>query len=415
MKSKELREKRRKLIEEARGIIDAAENEGRAQLNAEESAKYDRIMADAEQCRQDYERIETLEQAEADLVASRGRRTETRPEGVVETNAQQDRDAAFRAWMLGDQAAPADIDAAQRVGFDLRRPQINLRALDTTDTSAGGYTVQDEMMRMFFESRLWFANLRAEAMPIRTATGGDLPVPTVTDTTNSGEIVTQNSALTTTADPTFGQVTLGAFMYSSKTVLVPLQMVQDSYLNMGSYLGRALGTRIGRIQAAHFATGTGTGEPQGYTAGAGTGKTAALTNAITFDEIMDLTHSLDVAWRPMARFRGNDLVIAAIRKLKNGMGDYIWQPSTQVGVPDQLLGKPLDYDNAMASSITTSAKVLAFGDFYSGYAIRDAGDVTLFRFNELYMGNLQIGFTAFQRTDAKVIGAECLKLLVMSS
>ena len=68
--------------------------------------------------------------------------------------------------------------------------------------------------------------------------------------------------------------------------------------------------------------------------------TAASATAITMDEIMDLYYSLRAPYRRNAVFIMNDSTIKAIRKLKNGNGDYLWQPSLTAGQPDTLLNRP---------------------------------------------------------------------------
>jgi len=206
-------------------------------------------------------------------------------------------------------------------------------------------------------------------------------------------------------------VTLGAFKYSSKAVLVPVELLQDSFINLPVYLGSKLGERIGRIQATHFATGTGTGEPQGVVDVSSVGKTAAVTNAITFDEIIDLTHSLDIAYRPRAEFMMHDTIASVLRKLKDSNDQYLWQMSLQAGQPDRLFGIPVNINNNMESVLDTANIVVLYGDF-STYYIRDAGDVILARANERWIDTHQVGFLAFQRTDAKGISTSTIKHLI---
>src|SRR6185312_4367995 len=95
------------------------------------------------------------------------------------------------------------------------------------------------------------------------------------------------------------------------------------------------------------------------------GKTAAAVAAVTYDEIIDLIHSVDPAYRqsPKVRFMFNDLTLAAIRKLKDGDGSYIWtMGDIQGGVPGTIFGYKYSVNQAMAS-LGAAAKVMLFGDF----------------------------------------------------
>jgi len=225
--------------------------------------------------------------------------------------------------------------------------------------------------------------------------------------------VDDGGAVTTSADPTFGAVNLGAFKYSSKAVIVPVELLQDSSINLPVYLGAALGTRIGRKQNADFTAGAGTTLPFGVQVRASLGKTAAATNAIVFDEIIDLFHSVDIAYRerPDTAFMLHDTVAAYVRKLKAATsGQYIWEMSTQVGQPDRLLGKAVVINNDCDSAFTTAKRLVLFGAF-GAYNIRDAGAPTFIRADELRVLNHQVVFLAFQRSDGNLADVTSVRYL----
>ena len=83
--------------------------------------------------------------------------------------------------------------------------------------------------------------------------------PTTNDTANVGAIVGEG-ATTSAQDATFAQLVLDGWKYSSKAILVSVELLQDSAINLPAFIGNALGTRIGRISNTHFTTGTGTGQ-----------------------------------------------------------------------------------------------------------------------------------------------------------
>ena len=161
--------------------------------------------------------------------------------------------------------------------------------------------------------------------------------------------------------------------------------------------------------------GTGTGQPTGiFTVNGGeVGVTAAGSTAVTADELISLVYSLKSPYRRNAKFLANDATISAIRKLKDGNGVYLWQPSLQAGEPDKLLGYDL-YTSPYVPQMEAGAFSLAFGDF-KNYWIADRAGRTVQRLNELYSTNGQVGFVATERVDGKVILPEGIKLLKMKA
>jgi len=188
-------------------------------------------------------------------------------------------------------------------------------------------------------------------------------------------------------------------------------------------VARKSGERLGRIYNAHQTTGTGSSQPQGVITGATTGKTTASGTAIIYNEIVDLIHSVDVAYRQApstdVAFMMHDLVLAYVRKIRDdsggsGLGRPIWEPSVQVGVPDSLLGYRVVVNNDMASTVATTNKTMAFGNFRAGYVVRNVSDGQLMRLAERYADYLQVGFFAFGRMDALVQDSSAVKLLVQA-
>ena len=109
----------------------------------------------------------------------------------------------------------------------------------------------------------------------------------------------------------------------------------------------------------------------------------------------------------------NDATVKAIRKLKNGNGDYLWQPSLTVGAPDMLLGRPV-YTSAYMPTIGAGAKTILFGDL-GYYWVADREGRSFKRLNELYAATGQVGFLASERVDGKLILPEAVKVLAQKS
>ena len=294
------------------------------------------------------------------------------------------------------------------------------RALSVGTDADGGYTVPEGFMAELEETLLAFGGFRRIARILSTTSGNDMPWPTMDDTGNSGAILAEASTIGASVDPTFGVVTLNAYKYSSKPVLVSAELLEDSAFNLATELARALGTRIGRATAAHFATGTGTGQPQGVTIGASAGKTSASATVIIAEELIDLQDSLDPAYEvfPSIGWAFRKATLSTIRKMRSdsgagaGTGDFLWQPGLRAGEPDMLLGAPYAIIQEMPAAATTTIPIV-YGAMEK-YIIRDAGMIRFYRLDELYRANDQTGFITLSRHDGKMLQSSAIKKLTMA-
>ena len=143
------------------------------------------------------------------------------------------------------------------------------------------------------------------------------------------------------------------------------ELLNDSVFDLPSYISTEFARRIGSKEEEAFFVGDGSGKPTGIfaaTGGAQLGVTTAGATAITVDEVIDLFYSLKSPYRKKAVFVMNDSTVKAIRKLKDGQGQYLWQPSLTAGTPDTILNRPV-YTSAYVPTIEAGAKTIAFGDF----------------------------------------------------
>lgn len=268
-----------------------------------------------------------------------------------------------------------------------------------TGTTAGGYFVPAGFRNRIIETMKAFGAVRESVEVIETETGNSLPWPTNDDTANVGAILAENTQVTE-QDVTIGTANLEAYMYTSKLVRVSLQLLQDEAFDLERWLARKLGERIGRIQNQHFTTGTGTAQPDGIVTNAVVGKTGAAgqVTTVTYDDLVDLMFSVDEAYQQRAEWMMRGAALAAIRKLKDGNGRPLWEPSVQAGTPDLLLGKPVVRNPDMPAP-AASAKSILYGDFEAGYVIRDVLGIQQLRLEERYADFLQVGFLGFARAD----------------
>jgi HK97 family phage major capsid protein len=371
-----------------------------AEMSAEDRSAWDAALADVERLSADIEREERHARlANVDysqVIDATKEADEDRHGGPDKAEAYAD---AWRSWVReGTTELSSEERTVLRTGWVDGK---ELRAQGVATGAAGGYMVPAPFRAKLIEAQKFYSSMRDVAEVITTETGATLPWPTNDDTANIGAILAENSQVTE-QDVTLGTNDIGAYMYTSKLVRVSLQLLNDNAFDLESWLAGVLGRRLGRAQNQHFTTGTGTAQPEGVQTNAVIGKTGTTgqTTSVTYDDLIDLIHSVDPAYRNSGRaqFMLNDTTLAAARKLKDGQNRPLWEPSIQVGVPDGLLGYGYTINQDMPV-MAANAKSILFGDFYAGYLIRDVQDVQLLRLAERYADYLQVGFLAFARTD----------------
>jgi HK97 family phage major capsid protein len=411
---KDLIEKRANLAKQASDILAKAQTEKRDVLNSDEETQFNALHTEIEQISKTVEMREKQEQIEKHLAEPQSRKTEVRTIQSHVRQAEIDRDLLFRGWLLGgtDKVTPEMQAAAKRASFDLGRQFMTLQLRGAGDNQSvavdadGGYTVPNETMRALEDALKTFGGMRQVANVIRTNTGADLPIPTSDDTSSTGEIVAENATFGAHSGITFGQLVLHSYKYSSKPVLASVELLQDSAINVGQFVGSKLGERIGRIQNAHFTTGGGTTLPWGIVtrSTAGVNHAGSVGAGIVYDDLVDLEHSVDVAYRSGAGFMFHDLMLARLKKLRDDIGRPIWQPGLAVGAPNTILGYPYQINNDMSSATTNGAKAMLFGQL-SKYLIRDVREITLVRLDELFALYGQVCFVAWSRADGDLVDA----------
>lgn len=219
----------------------------------------------------------------------------------------------------------------------------------------------------------------------------------------------------TWGDAKFAQINLDAHKLHV-AVKVTEELLYDNAFGLENYIIRQFSKALANAEEDAFLNGTGTGQPLGLLAeegGAEIGVTAASATEITSDEIIDLVYSLKRPYRKNACFLCNDRTLAAIRKLTDKNGRYLWQDSIQEGEPGHLLGYKV-YTSPYFPEITAGLPAVAFGDFHY-YNIGDRGTRSFAELKELFAGNGMVGFVAKERVDGKLILAEAVKLLKMAA
>lgn len=307
----------------------------------------------------------------------------------------------FRAWNAGHSSVATEFDKWQdnRYGNE-HRQQLVSPAAD------GGYTVPVGFQRELERALLDFGGMRRVARIWSTAGSNPINWPTVNDTGNVAQIVGENTTNHPAVDAPFDQVVFNAFKYTS-LIQASAELLEDSAFNLAAVFGSMLGERLGRGTAADYAQGVGTTTPTGVCTESAEGKVAASATAITFDEVIDLIHSIDPAYRRFSSFgmAFHDTTLAALRKLKDSQGRYLWEPSLQVGEPDRIFGVPYVIDQDFPTIADgVNSRIIVCGAFEK-FVIRDHASVRFYRLEERYRELDLTGFSIFFRTDSRIVDA----------
>lgn len=384
-----LRERRAELAKETRNLLD--QNPG-ATWSDDHQKKYDANMDEIGRIEAEIVRTEKVLALDAE-------RRITEAVRDVQKEAGVDERSLVAAWARGGFEA---LNADQRQAYRIAN------TMSTTTGSEGGYTVQTDVARELQNALKAYGGVRSVADVFTTDQGNPMNYPTSDGTAETGELIAENTTATS-ADPTFGTVALNVYKFSSKIVAVPFELLQDSSIDIEAFVRARLSERIARAMNTYFTTGTGTSQPRGVVTAAGSGKvgTTGQTTTVTYDDLVDLQHAVDPAYRARGcHFMMADSSLKVIRKLKDGQSRPIFVPGYEMGrpggEPDTLLGAPIIINQDMAA-MAANAKSILFGDFRN-YKIRDVMQFTLFRFTDSAYSKLgQVGFLAWARSGGNYV------------
>lgn len=374
---KSLIEERAKAYEAAKAILDGAAAEGRS-LDAAERESVARAFADMDARKATIDDMRSLEMREREIAEATAAHAEARAVSapvVEQTDAEQ-----LRALARGE---------VRSLMFEKR---------DVTK-SATGAPVPTSFYDRVIELARYTGPMLEVATIINTAGGESLQIPR-TNAYSTGTVTSEASTIGE-SDPSFQAfLTLGAFKYSFLTQ-VSREMIEDAGVDILGYLGTNVGQALGYAVNAALTTGTGTVQPNGIVASAGSGVTGGtgVSGAFTYSNVVDLIYSADAAARRLPGFgvMGSGSAIAALRKLQDGAGQFVFQPSLAEGTPDRVLGFPLIENPAMAAP-ATSAKSLIAGHFPS-YMVRQVGGIRLDRSDDFAFSDDLVTFRATFRVD----------------
>lgn len=405
MKSiQKLREQRAEAAKNIRKLMDETEGQ---EWSAENDADYKKLVAVLDSTEEEIGRVQKVLDVEAASQQSIESIAERKNISVDEAaNDLEFKNELFNAWARGGKGNLTEEQLEYVREQNLKAGNIQNAQSVGTDTE-GGFTAHTEFGGQLFKALKAFGGVRSVASVRSTSTGNPIVWPKTNTTAQEGALVAENANVGSGSDVVFGQVQIGAYKYSSLPIAISMELMRDSLVDIEAEIRDVLVERLARVTNRHYTVGSGSNQPTGIVTASALGHTAAAAGAITFNELVELEHSVDPAYRAAGQcgFMFHDQTLKALKQIQDADGRPIWMPGYANKEGDRLLGYSYTINQNM-DVMGADNKPVLFGRM-NDYMVRDVTSVELFRMTDSkYLENGQVGFLAFVRTDGQFIGAD---------
>jgi len=399
MTLKEMREKRAKLIKDARALLDAAAAEKRS-MTDDESKSYDKLFADADELRASIDREERQREAERELAENLEQDEERnanaggdRGEGRGRTDAVL---ASFRSWLT----------------FGAGEASQEFRDLSAGVNTEGGFLVTPEtFVNQLIKAMDDAVIIRALANVIPMTNAASIGMPSLDSDPGDADWTTELGTGSNDDAMRFGKRVMQPHPMA-KRIKVSQQLLRTSALPAEAIVRQRLAYKFGVTQEKAYMIGNGDKKPLGLFMASNDGIPTSrdvsednTTTAITADGLINTKYSLKAGYWQNANWLFHRDVVKEIAKLKGTDGQYLWRESVRDGEPDRLLGRPVQMSEFSPNTMTSGQYVGLLGDF-SHYWILDSLNLQLQRLVELYAETNQIGFIGRYEGDGAPVLAE---------
>jgi HK97 family phage major capsid protein len=416
-------EERQKSWHAAKEILDRCVEEKRSRT-AEEDVMFLRANEDMDRIGREIDDIVDQERRTREIETAREAvEGLVRPEGDDGADKRQ-ADAAER-WFRGDSTASNDPE--RRGGFVVstaaaaRQARLiregadakELRAVITDGGASGGSLwVPTTFATELYQYMEASSAVRRISRVITTASGESMAFPRVT-THGTGSQVSGQGTTVAGAEAVLGRMILDAYKYGQLVQVSP-EMIDDNVVDIIGFVAENAGRALGRVTDTDHAVGSGSAKPNGViTAATGSIATGGSLIEATLELLINLQYSIVDEYDLNASWVMNRSTGGTVRKIRadggGTIGPFVWEPSSIVGQPDTLLGRPVYFDGNVATQ-GSNAKTVAYGDFNS-YYIRDSGSVRFERSDEWDFADDLVTFKAVLRTDSDLIDTNAIKIL----
>ena len=389
----EMREKRAKLWNTMEGFLDTHRND-KGVLSAEDDATYSAMEQDLNDLSNEIRRMERRDAMEAELNKPVGTPIKETPE---KPNAEMQKGRASNAYK-------------EDFGRHLRGKAPIHNVLSESTDADGGYLVPEEFERDIVTGLDAVNVVRSIAKVITTQNDRKIPISVGHSVANW----TAENAAFTESNPTFGQKEIDAYKLTD-LIRISVELLQDAAFPLEEYIANEFARAFGAAEEEAFCVGNGTGRPTGiFTANGGAvGVTAAANNAITADELINLVYALKAPYRRNAKFLMNDATISAIRKLKDGDGNYLLNKDATAKWSYSLFGHDVYVSQSMPDMAAGKRAVLYLDP--AGLAVKVAENPSVQVLREKFADEHAVGVICWMEVDSKVENKQKIAALDMKA
>ena len=387
----EMRDKRAKLWNDAKAFLDS-HTDGDGKLSAEDAAVYEKMEADVVEMKKAIDRLERQAAIDREL---------DKPTSKPIVNEPQ------KAKPMGGFRATDEYKQDMLTAMRTRFRDIS-NVLQEGNDQQGGYLVPVEYDKRLVDVLNEENIMRSLATKITTS--GEHKI-NIAATKPAAAWIEEGGALSF-GDATFDQIMMDAYKLHV-AIKVTEELLYDAAFNLEGYIIDNFGKALANAEEDAFLNGDGKGKPMGIfdTKQGGQYGTTTSAASIGADDIINLVYNLKRPYRKNAAFITNDKTLAALRKLKDNNGVYLWQPALTAGEPDRLFGYAI-HTSQFAPEATAGKAAMAFGDF-SYYNIGERGSRSMQELKELFAGNGMVGYVMKERVDGRLILPEAVQILKM--
>ena len=308
--------------------------------------------------------------------------------------------------------------------------EVLIKALSVDSNPDGGYLVFPEKNPNVQNIREFETSPMRSVATVITTIAESYEEVIDDDESESGGWVSEREERKDTGTPQFGKLVFATHEQYAQP-LVTQKMLDDSSINIESYLSGKTNDIVTRTENTAFVSGNGAGKPKGflsYEAWAANGSyergkleqiKSGTNGAYVADTIKTLQNSLKGRYQAKAVFMGKRDDWGRIILLKDGQGNYLLDPrSFKNGDTLTLLGKPFVFADDMQASVVSGSPVtgalsLSYGDFNAGYIIVDRFGLRVLR--DPYTSKPYVKFYTTKRVGGGVKNFEAIKNYKLSA
>ncbi|WP_312128010.1 phage major capsid protein [Brevundimonas sp.] len=301
---------------------------------------------------------------------------------------------------------------------------LEVKAGLSSGASSGGYVVPPETERAI-ERRLMAVSPMREIASVRTVASGVFKKPVSMAGVAAGWVAE------TDARPETDPATLAllefpaADLYANPAATQAL--LDDAMVDLDEWLAGEVEDAFAAQETSAFVTGNGVNKPKGFLAYdtvaeashvwgkvgyVASGAAGGFAEDSAADKLIDLIYAPKAQYRANGRVVMNRKTLSAVRKLKDGDGNYIWQPAQRLGEVSSVMGYPVTEIETMPD-VAAGSLSIAFGDFQRGYLIVDRAGVRVLR--DPFTAKPYVLFYTTKRVGGGIQNFDAIKVMKMAA